>query len=531
MNTSFLVYIGPPLLGAFIGYLTNRVAIRMLFRPLNKWRVLGVPVPMTPGVIPARRHELAENIGEMVGTHLLTSRDIGTALSEERFQDQLHAIVDGWISDALGRDLGPLHTLVPERFQAYYKVGMRTLRYQARMGVHQYIRGNEFEQKVGIMLREQLAMLGARPLNDLVSRESRTSLYCFLDTLVDDLLAGPGAEDRLAAYLRETLRRAADGNRRVSDYLPGQLRELIVATILRRAPAMLGQLSGILNEPPVRERIIRAVRGGVDDFIASLGPIGAMAGSFLDMNSLEDAIRGYLVDKREEISAWLENSEVQERFSAVLVEQISRFMETPVASILERMEPAQEEEICRELARQIMAVLRTRGVAAALSAMLRESFEEMLARGEIPMAEISDRLLGRETGATLRQTLVDEVIDQLRSHRVRRLLDKMMNSMFDAVLGKSIGRLEDVLPAGVRSGITDYAVLSINRILLREVPDLVESLNIRRIVTEKVDSLDLLRLERLLLSIMEEQFKYINLFGGLLGFIIGLANLVIMRLV
>jgi uncharacterized membrane protein YheB (UPF0754 family) len=47
-------------------------------------------------------------------------------------------------------------------------------------------------------------------------------------------------------------------------------------------------------------------------------------------------------------------------------------------------------------------------------------------------------------------------------------------------------------------------------------------------VTEKVDSLDLLRLEGLLLSIMEEQFKYINLFGALLGFLIGFLNLLTM---
>jgi uncharacterized membrane protein YheB (UPF0754 family) len=48
------------------------------------------------------------------------------------------------------------------------------------------------------------------------------------------------------------------------------------------------------------------------------------------------------------------------------------------------------------------------------------------------------------------------------------------------------------------------------------------------VVAEKVDSLDLLKLERLLLSIMEEQFKYINLFGALLGFLIGCANLVLL---
>jgi hypothetical protein len=31
------------------------------------------------------------------------------------------------------------------------------------------------------------------------------------------------------------------------------------------------------------------------------------------------------------------------------------------------------------------------------------------------------------------------------------------------------------------------------------------------------------------MSIMQEQFKYINLFGALLGFLIGLLNLLVLR--
>jgi len=67
-----------------------------------------------------------------------------------------------------------------------------------------------------------------------------------------------------------------------------------------------------------------------------------------------------------------------------------------------------------------------------------------------------------------------------------------------------------------------------SNMLANEVPGLVDSLNIRKIVTEKVNSLDILKLEGLLLSIMEEQFKYINLFGALLGFFIGCLNIVFM---
>ena len=90
----YLTYATPPLLGAFIGYLTNRVAIRMLFRPLKRWKIGPLPLPMTPGVIPSKRHEFAANIGEMVGEHLLTSDEINNALKKATFQEHLYYLIE-----------------------------------------------------------------------------------------------------------------------------------------------------------------------------------------------------------------------------------------------------------------------------------------------------------------------------------------------------------------------------------------------------------------------------------------------------
>jgi len=162
--------------------------------------------------------------------------------------------------------------------------------------------------------------------------------------------------------------------------------------------------------------------------------------------------------------------------------------------------------------------------------MLRENLEEMLGDGERTVGEVAGQMLNRETADNLKGMAAAETVALIRSRRTRALLDKMMNSMIDSMLNRPIGILNNILPATIRAGFTDYAVLTVNRIMLREVPSLIDSLEIRRIVTAKVDSLDLLRLEKLLLSIMEEQFKYINLFGALLGFIIGLANLLFLQL-
>ena len=56
---SLLVWCIPPLAGAVIGYVTNAVAIKMLFRPLTEIRVFGIRLPFTPGILPRHRHKLA----------------------------------------------------------------------------------------------------------------------------------------------------------------------------------------------------------------------------------------------------------------------------------------------------------------------------------------------------------------------------------------------------------------------------------------------------------------------------------------
>ena len=529
-TTLLLSYAGPPLLGAFIGYLTNKVAIRMLFRPLKPWHVLGVRVPMTPGIIPSKRHELAVNMGEMVGEHLMTATDIGAALSAERFQNHLLLLIDARVKDILTRDLGPLITIVPRRFRAYVKIGTRTLKYQMREGVHSYIDSQPFADSVSNAVGEQLDSFGSHELNELISLDNRSSFYQLVDRLVEGLLSGPQVVDWLGKYIEEYLTGQAADGKRLADILPLELQVFLCSTIESQAPQVLQRLSVMLAEPDVRDRIILAIKGGVENFLDTLGPMGAMARGFVDMDSLEGKIRTYLEEKEEDLSSWLQTPAVQERLAKVLVEQTGKFLDTPLADLLERLEPEKLQEICNQAAVQIMAVLRSGGVQQTLSTMIREQLEEMLDHGKISVGELAGMMLPGESGIRVRRTITFELISMLRSRQVRRLLDRMLNSMIDQLAAKPVGILQNMMPAGVRQGITDYIVLTANRMLLKEVPGLVASLNIKEMVTEKVDSLDLLRLERLLLSIMEEQFKYINLFGALLGFLIGMMNLLILHL-
>lgn len=67
------------LVGAMIGWTTNVVAIKLLFRPLKPINILGFKIQ---GVIPKRRDEIAKSIGETVEEELLSVDEIIEQLLE-----------------------------------------------------------------------------------------------------------------------------------------------------------------------------------------------------------------------------------------------------------------------------------------------------------------------------------------------------------------------------------------------------------------------------------------------------------------
>ncbi|MBD3110022.1 DUF445 domain-containing protein [Bacillus sp. AGMB 02131] len=85
--------------GAVIGGFTNFVAIRMLFRPYNPIYLFNKRLPFTPGLIPKRREELAEQLGKMVVEHLLTAESIQQKIITPSFRLE----TTQWLQEQIGQ--------------------------------------------------------------------------------------------------------------------------------------------------------------------------------------------------------------------------------------------------------------------------------------------------------------------------------------------------------------------------------------------------------------------------------------------
>lgn len=99
-----LVYIARPLVGAVIGYITNDIAIRMLFRPRTAKYIFGYKIPFTPGLIPKEKSRIASSIGNAISKNLMNREVLEKTLLSDEMIDKIKNGIKGFVDAQKSND-------------------------------------------------------------------------------------------------------------------------------------------------------------------------------------------------------------------------------------------------------------------------------------------------------------------------------------------------------------------------------------------------------------------------------------------
>ena len=160
-----------------------------------------------------------------------------------------------------------------------------------------------------------------------------------------------------------SLRQSAAQGRTIGDLMPEQLVGLAKTVLRNQSSPILQRMGSQLSDPVLRAQVVKGILGGVDHFLETLGPVGAMARGFLEMDTFEQKIGVYLDEKEEDLVAWLRNPEVQERMMSVLEENIDTLLHKRLDALLADMDEARLAAICQSCATQVARRFQERGRA------------------------------------------------------------------------------------------------------------------------------------------------------------------------
>jgi len=168
-NTELLTYAITLATGTFIGWVTNFLAIKMLFHPRQP---INFIIFKYQGIFPKNKGKIAINLGKVVQNELISFEDIKNKLKEadslDKINDEIGNFVESFISDKLD-DLRIAKALIPPGvIQNVQKTLIKDIQNAVPAVIDKYM--DSLEQKVNIfeMVKEKVSNFSDERLEDLI---------------------------------------------------------------------------------------------------------------------------------------------------------------------------------------------------------------------------------------------------------------------------------------------------------------------------------------------------------------------------
>ncbi|WP_294704460.1 DUF445 family protein [uncultured Fusobacterium sp.] len=89
-------------IGALIGWITNYVAIKMLFRP---YKEINLGIFKLQGLLPKRKHEIGESIAEVIQNELVSLQEILHSLDGDKLEEKMNSVIDKILEEKLQKEI------------------------------------------------------------------------------------------------------------------------------------------------------------------------------------------------------------------------------------------------------------------------------------------------------------------------------------------------------------------------------------------------------------------------------------------
>ncbi len=148
--------------------------------------------------------------------------------------------------------------------------------------------------------------------------------------------------------------------------------------------------------------------------------------------------------------------------------------------------------------------------------------------------------LAEKLGELVQNELVcaSDITDMLRDPEVARKFDGIVGEFLDRMLRENLVKaipmasmfLNEEMLTKIKNKLTPELEKLIPEILEKASHDLEDRFDVKALVQEKVTQFSTDKLESILFAIMQKEFKFIELVGGVLGFAIGLFQAIFLSL-
>ena len=486
-------YIAPMMVGGVIGYFTNWLAIKMLFRPYEEKRVLGLKIPFTPGLIPKERYRMSKSIGNAIGEHLLTPEKIKEVLSSEETQININK----WISLKLKK--------LKESEQSI-------------MDLLSPIIGSNYNKTIYIIEENIVETI----ISKLKNKDFKIKIINFIDNSLYEKYKDL-ALDKLDIKVRDVLREVSQSSE-VKSLIVGELQDIVeklkdydralkevvsqntIDNIYRildeNEEYIINGVKSLLNNEDLKYKLKVSIEDLINENVSKLITM------FLEPQIISDKVF-HIIER------YINSSDGEKVILFATKSSLDRFLEAKISTIAHGANRFIVEENIMDIRDLILNYLSQEENQNKIIDVFIKNIKskDMEIKGEI-LNIISINL--------------EKIVD---SAEFKDSILKIVNININRLLNKPLCKILNNINEEKVSKTTNFIKEMLNTYSENALLEIINLFDISKIVEEQINSFQVEYTEELILGIAEKELKAITRLGALLGGIMGLLSPLLQNIV
>jgi len=490
----------------------------MLFHPYKAVKIFGITI-WPQGMIPRHRERLAQSIGNAVGNELVSQQTVFDALFETSFfQRKVEDFVGSYTNELLARVYPSFIDALPAQARAPILDTISALQYR----LAEYIATMLKSEETGIAIRrfvdKQVDELAQRRLGDMVSTDSLEQVLGFLQKRLQRAISDQGFEQKVRDFVSGRLDDLAKSQATLGETFTPDTIAFIKERIDQQVPPIVHHLADIATSDTTRKQIGSLIKLEVDQYYEQLSLIKKIFISRERIHREVDDLVNKTLPKR--IEEYLRGEAFEQEAEAFLNSTIDNFLARPLNEIIGQFDTAKYEELKATVTNRLLEIVRSEGLTSSISSYFTDAL---------------DRLRPQTIGVLMNQIDTDS-IQQAKDFLSRGILsllsrddtantvNAVLASQVERLLIAPIGKLGDHVSPGSMQRASGALVEKITLAARERLPIAIAEFDVGGLVRRKVSDYPNEKLEALVLSVAKQHLKTIELFGAIIGFIIGLGQ-------
>ncbi|MDQ3252934.1 MAG: DUF445 family protein, partial [Acidobacteriota bacterium] len=338
----------------------------------------------------------------------------------------------------------------------------------------------------------------------------------FVEERFRGVVTEAGFEAKVRDFVSARLDELAGSRATLAEMFTPEAVAIIKERIDAQVPPIVQHLADIATNPKTRTQIGALIKREVDEYY---GQLSFFKKIFVSRDRIHHEV-DEMVDKTlpRRVNEFLRGEAFEQEAESFLDATIDGVLARPINELVGQVAPDKLMMIKEQIASRVLALARSPELTNTVSAYATDALARVRPHSLHAILEHASP----DSAERLKSFLAKGLLSVLAREETARAINAVLSTQVERLLVAPIGRISDHVPEATVRRASAALTERITSAARERLPIAINEFDVGGIVRRKVSTYPVEKLEELVLSVAQQHLKTIELFGAVIGLLIGI---------